>query len=108
MPVKQTCICCGSLLQGSETSYTFTCYKCVSEQATKSQILRAKKYLQDLYTAAYKHKDNATEFTHNSCWYKFNDNGFYGYYLMHSVEVITKVYKWDCATDTGVTKNETI
>lgn len=101
MAAKQTCICCGSLLQGSETSYTFTCYKCVSEHTTKSQILRAKKYLQDLYTAAYKHKDNATEFTHNSCWYKFNNDGFYGYYLMHSVEVITKVYKWDCATDIG-------
>ena len=101
MLAKQTCSCCGSLLRGSDTSYTFTCSNCVSEQVIKSQILWAKKYLQDLYTAAYKHKDNATEFTHNSCWYKFNNNGFYGYYLMHSVEVITKVYKWDCATALG-------
>lgn len=42
MSAKQTCICCGSLLQGSETSYTFTCYKCVSEQATRVKYCRLK------------------------------------------------------------------
>ena len=101
MAAKQTCIRCGSLLQGSDTSYTFTCYNCVHEYVAKSQRIRVKQDLQDLYTAAYKHKGNASKFTHNSCWYKFNSDGFYGYYLMHSVEVITKIYKWDCATTMG-------